>query len=73
MTVTAANERQREPGNRRERLTDVTRGKKNLPIFLDEYNIGYDFTLNIRTKVGAVYFCMIQGGVVDAGGDMSAV
>ena len=57
----------------RARLDGVTHGKKYLPIFLDEYNIGWDSTPNIRTNVGAVYFVIVQGGVVDGGGDVSAV
>ncbi len=56
----------------RQRLTDIAPGKR-LPIFLDEYNIGWDFTPKIQNNKGAVYFSLIQGGVVDAGGDVSAV
>lgn len=56
----------------RMRLAGLGTGKY-LPIFLDEYNIGWDFTPKIRNNSGAVYFALIQGGVVDAGGDVSAV
>lgn len=56
----------------RERLDEVSKGKR-LPIFVDEYNIGWDPTPKIVTNEGAVYFSIIQAGVVHAGGDASAV
>jgi len=56
----------------RTRLNQISKGKY-LPIFIDEYNIGWDTTPKILTSEGAVYFSLIQGGVVDAGGDASAI
>jgi xylan 1,4-beta-xylosidase len=56
----------------RERLTAIGKGRY-LPIFLDEFNIGWDPNPAIYNNVGAVYFSIIQGGIVDAGGDVSAV
>ena len=56
----------------RQRLTEVSQGKY-LPVFVDEYNIGYDPTPRIGNNLGAVYFSLIQGGVNDAGADVSAV
>lgn len=56
----------------RTRLNQISKGKY-LPIFIDEYNIGWDTTPKILTNEGAVYFSLIQGGVVDAGGDASAI
>ena len=56
----------------RARLTEISKGKY-LPIFIDEYNIGYEPTPKIFDNAGAVYFSLIQAGVVDAGGDVSAV
>jgi hypothetical protein len=56
----------------RTRLSQISKGKY-LPIFIDEYNVGWDTTPKILTNEGAVYFSLIQGGVVDAGGDASAI
>jgi len=56
----------------RTRLNQISKGKY-LPIFIDEYNIGWDTTPKILTSEGAAYFSLIQGGVVDAGGDASAI
>ncbi len=56
----------------RTRLRSTARGKY-LPIFIDEYNIGWDHTPRIYNNEGAVYFSLIQAGVVDAGGDVSAI
>ncbi len=56
----------------RTRLSQISEGKY-LPIFVDEYNIGWDTTPKILTNEGAVYFSLIQGGVIDAGGDASAI
>jgi hypothetical protein len=56
----------------RERLTAQSQ-EKYLPIFLDEYNIGWDMNPRIHDNRGAVYFSIIAAGVVDAGGDASAV
>lgn len=53
-------------------LTAITHGKY-LPIFLDEYNIGWDHTPNIANNQGAVYFSILQSGVIEAGGDVSDV
>jgi hypothetical protein len=36
-------------------------------------NIGWDPNPAIYNNEGAVYFSIIQGGIVDAGGDVSAV
>lgn len=56
----------------RERLGSVTK-EKYLPIFVDEYNIGWDPNPDIYTHLGAVYFSIIQTGVIESGGDVSAV
>lgn len=56
----------------RTRLNEITKGKY-LPIFIDEYNIGWDHTEKSALNEGAVYFSILQSGVVDAGGDVSAV
>ena len=56
----------------RDRLTSITQGK-HLPIFVDEYNIGWDSTPKIADNAGAVYFSIIQSGVIEAGGNVSAV
>jgi hypothetical protein len=56
----------------RTRLTAIARNKY-IPIFMDEYNIGWDHTPRIYNNEGAVYFSLIQVGTVDAGGDISAV
>jgi hypothetical protein len=56
----------------REHLNTAAQGKY-LPIFVDEYNIGWDGNPGIYNNEGAVYFSIIQAGVIDAGGDVSAV
>jgi hypothetical protein len=56
----------------REHLNIAAQGKY-LPIFVDEYNIGWDGNPGIYNNEGAVYFSIIQTGVIDAGGDVSAV
>ena len=56
----------------REGLNSAAQGKY-LPIFVDEYNIGWDSNPGIYNNEGAVYFSIIQTGVIDAGGDVSAV
>jgi hypothetical protein len=56
----------------RDRLTSITQGK-HIPIFVDEYNIGWDSTPKIADNAGAVYFSIIQSGVIEAGGNVSAV
>lgn len=47
--------------------------RHHLPIFVDEYNIGWDPTPNITNNQGAVYFSILQSGVIEAGGDVSDV
>jgi len=56
----------------RERLTAVSQGK-HLPIFVDEYNIGWDGNPAIYNNEGAVYFSIIQTGIIDSGAEASAV
>ncbi len=56
----------------RQRLTAESAGKY-LPILVDEYNIGWDANPSIFDNRGAVYFSIIQTGVVDAGGDATAI
>lgn len=62
----------REVRTLREKLNNITEGKY-LPIFVDEYNFGWDPNPGIYDNRGAVYFSIIQTGVVSAGGDVSAV
>ena len=56
----------------RERLS-VESPAKYIPIFVDEYNIGWDGNPGIYNNEGAVYFSIIQTGIVEAGADASAV
>ena len=56
----------------RDRLSSIAK-EKYLPIFVDEYNIGWDPNPDIYTHLGAVYFSIIQTGVIESGGDVSAV
>ena len=52
---------------------DAVSHGRHLPIFLDEYNIGWNYAPAIYDHRGAVYDTIIQGTLMTGGGEASAI
>ena len=52
---------------------DAVSHGRHLPVFLDEYNIGWNYAPAIYDHRGAVYDTIIQGTLMTGGGEASAI